>query len=355
MKLLVLFGGISNEHEISCLSAASILRNIDKNKYELYVIGITKTGEWKLLDNIYEDKIEKGEWYNNKLLNAVILPDRKLKSIAVFNNDNSVDFIKIDCCFPVLHGAGGEDGTIQGLLELAKIPYVGCGVASSANTIDKSITKIIIDTTNVKQADYYVALKHEFLEDSEKILKNILKKLKNFPMFIKPCSCGSSVGVYKANDIESLKKGLLNAFDFDNKVLIEEFIEGREVETAVMGNFLPVVSTVGEIEPTQEFYTYNAKYEDKTSKLYIPARISQTALQNIRENAIKVYKALGCKGLSRVDFFITKEEKIIFNEINTIPGFTSISMYPKLFEYEGIKYSNLIDKLLQLALEEHNG
>lgn len=354
MKLLVLFGGASSEHEVSCLSVASILRNIDRDKYDLYVIGITKKGEWKLLNEIDEDKIERCEWDNNELVNAVIIPDKVSKSIAVFNKEKT-DLIKIDCCFPVLHGSGGEDGTIQGLLELAGIPYVGCGVAASANTMDKSITKIVVDTTSVRQAAYALAIKHEYQKDKQQVMKKAMEKLKNFPVFIKPCSSGSSVGVHKAVDMQSLEQGLDEAFNWDNKVLIEEFIKGREVEVAVMGNLEPVASIAGEIAPTQEFYTYDAKYKDDSSALYIPARISDKAMKELRENAVIVYTYMGCRGLSRVDFFCTDTEEIIFNEINTIPGFTSISMYPKLFGYGGIAYSELIDKLISLALEEHNG
>ena len=354
MRLLILFGGISSEHEVSCISAASIVRNVDKEEYEIYAIGITKQGAWRLIENINPYEIESGEWENVDAVQAMIVPDRSIHGIVVIR-EGKTEKIKIDCCFPVLHGSGGEDGTIQGLLELAGIPYVGCGVASSANCMDKSLTKIIVDTSGVPQAVYALAIKHDYNKNPEQVMQNAMQKLKKFPVFIKPCSSGSSVGVHKATNMQSLKEGLDEAFNWDNKVLIEEFIKGREVEVAVMGNLEPIASIAGEIAPTQEFYTYDAKYKDESSALYIPARISDKAINKIRENALRVYTAMSCRGLSRVDFFCTDTEEIIFNEINTIPGFTSISMYPKLFGHGGIAYSQLIDKLIALALEEHNG
>lgn len=354
MKLLILFGGISSEHEVSCVSAASIIRNVDREKYEVIAIGITKEGAWHLIENINPDEIESGAWKNANNAKAMIVPDRTVHGIAVMRADKT-ELIKIDCCFPVLHGIGGEDGTMQGLLELAGIPYVGCSVAASANGMDKSLTKVVVDTSGVRQAAYALAIKHEYQKDKAGIMEKAMQKLKNFPVFIKPCSSGSSVGVHKATDMQSLEQGLDEAFNWDNKVLIEEFIKGREVEVAVMGNLEPVASIAGEIAPTQEFYTYDAKYKDDSSALYIPARISDKAMAELRENAVTVYTAMGCRGLSRVDFFCTDTEEIIFNEINTIPGFTSISMYPKLFGHGGIAYSELINKLISLALEEHNG
>lgn len=354
MKLLILFGGISSEHEVSCISAASIIRNVDKEKYEVYAVGITKQGVWRLLENANPDKIQSGEWEKEPSFSAMLSPDRSIHGLVVIK-ENGAETIKIDCCFPVLHGMGGEDGTMQGLLELAGIAYVGCGVSASANAMDKSLTKVIVDTYGVRQANYYLALKYEFDRNAEAVMDKAINKLGSFPVFIKPCSSGSSVGVHKATDIKTLREGLEEAFNWDNKVLIEEFINGREVEVAVMGNLEPVASIAGEIAPTQEFYTYDAKYKDESSALYIPARISEKAMNELRENALRVYTAMGCRGLSRVDFFCTQDEELIFNEINTIPGFTSISMYPKLFGHGGIAYSKLIDNLINLALEEHNG
>lgn len=355
MKLAVLFGGLSNEHSISCISASSILTNADKTKYDLVPIGITKDGRWFLYENADPEKVKSGDWEHEPSLRpAVLSPDRGTHGIIL---PDSGETIRIDVCFPVLHGMGGEDGTIQGLLTLAGIPFVGPGVAASANSMDKSLTKIIVDTTGVRQADYYIALRPDYEKDAQAVARAAAEKLNNtYPMFVKPCSSGSSVGVARADDFDSLVSGLKEAFRWDNKVLVEEFIDGHEIECAVLGNTDPVASTVGEIAPTQTFYTFDAKYNDDTSALYIPAHISEEAIETVRRNAIRVYTALGCRGLSRVDFFCTyQDNEIVFNEINTIPGFTSISMYPKLFEHAGLSYPALIDRLIELALEEAHG
>lgn len=356
MKLAVLFGGVSSEHEISCLSAASILRNLDKDKYDIYAVGITREGKWYYCPTCDPDRIENGAWERMAdKVPAVLTPDRGIHGLLLMH-EGKTEAVRIDCVFPVLHGVGGEDGTIQGLLELAGIPYVGCGVAASANSMDKSITKAIVDTAGVRQAKYYLALRHDFERGAEGVVRAAADALGAFPVFVKPCSQGSSVGVAKANDMLELAAGLTEAFKLDSKVLVEEFIDGHEVECAVLGNQKPVASTVGEIAPTQEFYTFDAKYKDESSKLYIPAHITEQQIETVRQNALRVYTALGCRGLSRVDFFVTQEGgEVVFNELNSIPGFTSISMYPKLFDYEGLRYPALLDRLIELALEEHHG
>ena len=356
MKLAVLFGGVSSEHEISCLSAASILRNLDKDKYDIYAVGITREGKWYYCPTCDPDRIENGAWERMAdKVPAVLTPDRGIHGLLLMH-EGKTEAVRIDCVFPVLHGVGGEDGTIQGLLELADIPYVGCGVAASANSMDKSITKAIVDTAGVRQAKYYLALRHDFERGAEGVVRAAADALGAFPVFVKPCSQGSSVGVAKANDMLELAAGLTEAFGLDSKVLVEEFIDGHEVECAVLGNQKPVASTVGEIAPTQEFYTFDAKYKDESSKLYIPAHITEQQIETVRQNALRVYTALGCRGLSRVDFFVTQEGgEVVFNELNSIPGFTSISMYPKLFDYEGLRYPALLDRLIELALEEHHG
>lgn len=356
MKLAVLFGGVSSEHEISCLSAASILRNLDKDKYDIYAVGITREGKWYYCPTCDPDRIENGAWERMAdKVPAVPTPDRGIHGLLLMH-EGKTEAVRIDCVFPVLHGVGGEDGTIQGLLELAGIPYVGCGVAASANSMDKSITKAIVDTAGVRQAKYYLALRHDFERGAEGVVRAAADALGAFPVFVKPCSQGSSVGVAKANDMLELAAGLTEAFKLDSKVLVEEFIDGHEVECAVLGNQKPVASTVGEIAPTQEFYTFDAKYKDESSKLYIPAHITEQQIETVRQNALRVYTALGCRGLSRVDFFVTHEGgEVVFNELNSIPGFTSISMYPKLFDYEGLRYPALLDRLIELALEEHHG
>lgn len=386
MKIAVIFGGISSEHTVSCVSAASVLRNLDKEKYEILAVGITQDGRWLYYPDFDADKIEKGAWeQESRLIPAIVSPDRDTHGLLLLQ-DGKAEAVRLDCVFPVLHGIGGEDGTLQGLFALSGIPYVGCGVAASANAMDKSITKIIVDTAGVRQANYYLACKEDLRDmkdtfahmDREKrndgpsmvlvkmsdkeqsdLLTMVLqaeREVGSYPMFVKPCSSGSSVGVSKAKNREQLANGLLQAFQYDSKVLVEEFIDGREIECAVLGNGEPIASTVGEIAPTQEFYSFEAKYQDESSALYIPARITDAQMKETRENALRVYQALGCKGLSRVDFFCTYESgEIVFNEINTLPGFTSISMYPKLFSADGIAYSDLLDRLIAYAMEETHG
>lgn len=356
MKLAVLFGGVSSEHDISCLSAASILRNLDKTRYEIYPVGITREGQWYYCPACDADCVENGEWEcMADKVPALLPPDRSVHGLVLLQN-GTAETVRLDCVFPVLHGVGGEDGTIQGVLELAGIPYVGCGVAASANSMDKSITKVIVEDAGVRQARYYLALRYDFEKNPEGVVRTAADRLGAFPVFVKPCSQGSSVGVAKAGDMVKLAEGLTEAFRLDDKVLVEEFIDGHEVECAVLGNREPVASTVGEVAPTQEFYTFDAKYKDESSKLYIPAQITPRQIETVRQNALRVYTALGCRGLSRVDFFVTRAEgEVVFNELNSIPGFTSISMYPKLFDAEGICYPALLDRLVALAMEEHHG
>ena len=356
MKLAVIFGGVSSEHDISCLSAASILRNLDREKYEVYPVGITQDGRWYYCPDCTADTVENGEWERRSgKIPALLPPDRSVHGLVLLR-DGKTETVRLDCVFPVLHGVGGEDGTMQGLLELAGIPYVGCGVAASANSMDKSITKVLVDAAGVRQAKYYLALRYDFERNAEGVVRTAADRLGSFPVFVKPCSQGSSVGVAKANDMLELAAGLTEAFKLDDKVLVEEFIDGHEVECAVLGNHSPIASTVGEIAPAQEFYTFDAKYKDEASQLYIPAHITPQQIETVRQNALRVYAALGCRGLSRVDFFVTHADgEVVFNELNSIPGFTSISMYPKLFAHEGIDYPALLDRLIGLALEEHHG
>lgn len=353
MKLAVLFGGTSSEHTISCLSAASVLRNLDTTQYEIFVVGITQQGKWFYYPAYDPERIQNGTWEQEPtLIPAVLSPARDTHGLLLLHENAAPETIRLDCVFPVLHGAGGEDGTIQGLLELAGIPYVGCGVAASANAMDKSITKRLVEPTGVRQARYYLAQKHAFTDNADAVVRAAMETITTFPMFVKPCSQGSSVGVSKATDAATLRVGLQQAFAFDTKVLVEEFIDGHEIECAVLGNREPIASTVGEIAPAQEFYTFDAKYHDTASQLYIPAHLTETQIETVRENAIRVYTALGCTGLSRVDFFCTYADgEIVFNEVNPIPGFTSISMYPKLFIHGGMSYPALLNRLIMLAKE----
>ncbi len=350
LSVCVLFGGISPEHEVSLRSAEYVLKQLDSEKYNIYPVGITKGGDWVLFGGTDYSMLPSGEWEKcPENRRAAISPVRG-QGLLSFEGDCVVREW-IDVVFPVLHGENGEDGTVQGLLQLAGIPYVGPHVAASAVAMDKSLTKLVVDQAGVAQADWALVRSNELESHMDSVLDGLEKKF-SYPVFVKPAGTGSSVGVSKATDRENLKSALLKAGAFDSKILVEEFIHGREVEVAVMGNNSPVASECGEIDSGAEFYDYDAKYITDTSVAYIPARISEEIAELVREQAIKVYSAVGCQGMSRVDFFVTYEgERVVFNEINTIPGFTSISMYPKLFAASGIPGGQLIDELLQLAME----
>ena len=350
IKVCVLFGGISPEHEVSLRSAESVLNNMNSSKYEVYPVGITKDGAWIYYGSTDYSALPDGSWIqcidNCK---ALISPVRR-EGLLLFR-DGQVINQKIDVVFPVLHGENGEDGTMQGLLQMAGIPFVGPHAAQSAVSMDKTLTKLVADNAGVTQAAWHLVWAKDVSVRMDDIISEIEQKFM-YPVFVKPAGTGSSVGVSKASDRETLREALLQAGAYDEKILVEEFIHGREIEVAVMGNGSPVASVCGEIDSGAEFYDYDAKYVTDTSVAYIPARIPEDVGEQVREMAVKVYTAIGCQGLSRVDFFVTyAENRIVFNEINTLPGFTSISMYPKLFAASGIPYSELIDQLLQLAME----
>ena len=349
-NVCVLFGGVSPEHEVSLRSAESVLNNMDPNKYNIYPVGITKDGKWIHYGGSDYAELPSGQWLNHpNNCPAAISPVRG-QGLLRFEGDNVIEE-QIDVVFPVLHGENGEDGSVQGLLQLAGISYVGPHVAASAVSMDKTLTKLVADQAGVPQADWYLVRRNDLGARLNTVIQALEAKFP-YPMFVKPAGTGSSVGVSKVSNREALISGLKAAAAFDNKVLVEECIFGREVEVAVMGNGNPVASICGEIDSGAEFYDYDAKYVTDTSTAYIPARISEHACEAVRELAVKVYSAIGCQGLSRVDFFVTYEgERVVFNEINTLPGFTSISMYPKLFAASGIPYGELVDKLLELALE----
>lgn len=348
-KICVVFGGQSPEHEISRKSVTSVLSNLDKSKYDISVIGITKNGAWYLYTGDYSN-IENGDWEKDtaNLKKAIISPDAEDKSIIVFENENTISKIHPDIIFPVLHGEYGEDGTIQGLFELSGIKYVGMGVLASANGMDKTYSKLVFDSVGIPQADWVVVKKGDDIEEKMNEIENKL----GYPAFVKPACTGSSVGVGKAHDRAELKFAIENAGQFDRKVLVEECIDGHEVETAVLGNFDAKAATVGEILPTVEFYDFDAKYNDNSTKLQIPADLPEETINQIREYAVRGFKALDGQGLSRVDFFVKYSDgSVVLNEINTLPGFTNISMYPKLWDAVGIGYSELLDKLIDLAEE----
>jgi D-alanine-D-alanine ligase len=354
LKLLVVFGGKSSEHSVSLVSAAGVIENLDTDIYEIIKVGITKDGQWLLTDE-NTDKIRNGSWELNKNNISVALSLNPNEKGLVLLYKDCYTSLPIDVSFPVLHGANGEDGTIQGLFEIADIPYVGPGVSASANSMDKAITKIIIDNANMKQAKWILIYSYDFNDKKEETIHKIENTF-TYPVFIKPSSTGSSVGISKAKNKTELENAIIEASKYNDKILIEEFINGQEIEVAVLGNKNPIASVCGEITPARDFYDFEAKYNDNNSLLFIPARIDEKTALAIKEQAVKAYTSLDCVGLSRVDFFVTKDtNEIIFNEINTIPGFTSISMYPKLFEASGIAYKELLNRLINLALEPKKG
>ena len=346
--IVVLFGGQSSEHEISRISATTIMTHMDPNKYFILPVGITKEGKW-LLYNGPVEHIKTGEWEKYGIP-TVLSPDATQKGLLKIVGDK-VKWIPVDLVFPVLHGLYGEDGSIQGLLELAQIPYVGCGILSSSVSMDKVYTKIIIEKEGIDQAQFVKVFRKE-LSHMPVVVEKIEEKL-SYPCFIKPSNAGSSVGITKAHDREQLIKGLLEAAKHDRKILVEETIIGREVECAVLGNDQAKASGVGEIITEAEFYDYEAKYHSESSKTIIPADLPKEVVEEIQEKALQIFKAVDGRGLARVDFFVEKDTKrVVFNEINTLPGFTSISMYPMLWEEKGMDKKALVEQLIQLAMDQ---
>lgn len=340
-KIAILFGGQSTEHEVSRMSAASVLRHIDQYKYDVYPIGITKSGEW-FEYNGKIDNIESGDWESDEFY-------KKSEGEKILFNK------EVDVVFPVLHGAYGEDGTIQGLCKLLNLPCVGPGVMSSALCMDKIYTKYVLEKFGIKQADYYVVTDFDYKNHKDEVVSAVENKL-GYNLFIKPANSGSSVGITKAHNKEELILGLEEALKHDRKVLVEEAINAREIEVSVLGNDSPEASFPGEIIPAKEFYDYEAKYQNENSLLLIPANLPENELDNIRGMAIEIYKYLDCAGMARVDFLVDKDTREAYlNEVNTIPGFTSISMYSKMWEATGKAYPQLIHELIQLAMERKNG
>ncbi len=351
INVCVLFGGVSPEHDVSLRSAESVLNNMDSEKYNIYPVGITKEGKWIYFFGTDYAMLPDDTWHcQTENCPAAISPVRG-QGLLLFREDR-IDTVHLDVVFPVLHGENGEDGAVQGLMQLAGIPCVGPNVSASAVAMDKTLTKLVIDHAKIPQARWHLVRGKGLEGKLESTIRDIEDKF-NYPVFVKPAGTGSSVGVSKASDREGLGKALVEAAKYDDKILVEEFIHGREIEVAVMGNDSPMASVCGEIDSGAEFYDYEAKYITDTSVAYIPARISQETEEKVRDFAVKAYSALGCSGLSRVDFFVTyADDSIILNEVNTLPGFTSISMYPKLFAASGIPYGELIDSLLRLAMED---
>lgn len=349
-NICVLFGGVSPEHEVSLRSAESILNNMNADTYNIYPVGITKEGRWRYFPGTDYSMLPANTWEGYPgVCDAAISPSRG-QGLLLWK-EGGMESVHIDCVFPVLHGENGEDGSVQGLMQVAGIPCVGPGVAASASSMDKTITKLLVGETGVRQANWYLARRESIQKNLDKLVADI-EQGGDYPLFVKPSGTGSSVGVSKVRNTQELKAALQLAAQYDSKVLVEEFISGHEVEVAVLGNENPVASVVGEVIAGAEFYDYQAKYHSNDSRTEIPADLPESATEALREAAVTVYKAMGCHGLSRVDFFLTyADSQVVFNEINTLPGFTSISMYPKLFEASGLPYSKLIDELIRLAME----
>lgn len=355
-RVAVIFGGRSGEHEISLMSANGILGAIDKGKYEVVPIGITKAGKWlppptaaALLAGdalaVLSDQEEHGP-------STALIPDPHAGSLVTLNGsgDPAAGLQRFDVVFPVLHGPFGEDGTVQGFLELANIPYVGAGVLGSALGMDKVKMKEVLRYHGLPVPDWVSFRRWQWREDASAVLGQAARF--GFPCFVKPANLGSSVGVSKAHDAGELPAALSEAFQHDEKILVEEAIDAREIEVAVLGNHRPLASVPGEVVPSNEFYDYRAKYLDGRSELHIPAPIPPEQAERFRRLAVDAFLALECAGMARVDFFLHRHTGVAYvNEINTLPGFTPISMYPKLWEATGVPYAELIDRLLQLAIE----
>jgi D-alanine-D-alanine ligase len=379
LRVGVLFGGRSGEHEVSLLSAASVMQAMDRSKYEVVPIGITKQGIW--LTDLHAEKLIKGEFVEapkGKSLRAgdpaatssaavlakgeavLVPPVPSADSIVPFETprNHAAQGIHVDVIFPVLHGTFGEDGTMQGLLELADIAYVGSGVLGSAAGMDKDIMKRLFADSRLPLVKHVSVLRSEWERQPKKIEKAVDSALK-YPVFVKPANLGSSVGISKAHDASELPAAMNEAARFDRKIIIEQGVGGkrhkaREIECAVLGNDEPIASICGEIIPAKEFYDYNAKYIDSGSELLIPARLDHTQVRQIQEMAIRAFQSVECSGLARVDFLMDPVSGHFYvNEVNTMPGFTAISMYPKLWAATGIEYPALIDRLIQLAIERH--
>jgi D-alanine-D-alanine ligase len=384
IRVGILFGGRSGEHEISLLSAASVFKAIDKDKYEVVPIGITKEGRWvtaadaeRLLtgnapdEGTPSDRLRAGnpETTSSAAILAngqavIVPPEPQRSSLTPFQSDAQLTrrttdrAINVDVIFPVLHGTFGEDGTIQGLLELADIAYVGAGVLGSAAGMDKDIMKSLFRAAGLPIVKHVTLLRGDWGRDPKKIRQQVEKEVK-YPLFVKPANLGSSVGISKVHDRSELAPAIVEAAKFDRKIVIEQGVGGtklkaREIECAVLGNDNPEASLPGEIVPGKEFYDYTAKYLDEGSQLYIPAKLTKSETKNVQRLAIAAFKAVDCSGLARVDFLMEpKTRKLYLNEINTMPGFTSISMYPKMWAATGVSYPDLIGRLIQLGLERH--
>ena len=349
-NIAVIFGGQSTEHEVSCKSAYNVISQIDRSLWNIVLIGITKEGRWVNTEKL--ESLKDGSWAESQV-SAEISPDATRQCVIITEPDGEVTDVHLDVVWPVLHGKLGEDGTIQGLLELAGIPYVGCGVLASAVSMDKFYTKLIVDSLGIRQAKF-VGIRSRELQDMGAVIAKVEKEL-SYPVFIKPSKAGSSCGVSKALDAAQLTAGLKTAAEVDSKILVEEFIRGHEVECAVFGGGKEetVASGVGEILAAADFYDYDAKYNNPDSQTVVDPELPGNATETVRENARRIFDAVDGYGLSRVDFFVTDSGEVIFNEINTMPGFTEISMYPMLWEAAGVAKKDLVQKLIENGMKRY--
>jgi D-alanine-D-alanine ligase len=348
LRVGVLFGGRSGEHEVSLISAASVIQALDPDKYEAVPIGITKDGRWlagTAAHQMLPDVLRSGQ-------RVMLSADPNVAALVPVSNSRP-DALRVDVVFPVLHGTYGEDGTVQGLLDLAGLPFVGSGVLGSAVGMDKDMQKRLFLQAKLPVGDFLAITRAAWEKSRGKVLSAIRKKFR-FPVFVKPATLGSSVGMTKAHDSKELATAMDLAAEFAQKILVERAIRGREIEVSVLGNEDPKASIPGEIVPHREFYDYAAKYLEEGTRLLIPAKLHSAQVKRFREYAVRAFRALECLGMARVDFFLEQRTgRILLNEINTIPGFTSISMYPKLWEASGLSYRNLLDRLIELALAQH--
>ncbi|MFZ5390711.1 MAG: D-alanine--D-alanine ligase family protein [Patescibacteria group bacterium] len=350
IKVGVLFGGRSAEHEVSLVSAASVIKHLDKNKYEIIPIGITKAGQWFLGDQAIK-MLSSGKELPSKL-RASLLPEPNERRLISVNQPRQT-LADLDVLFPVLHGTFGEDGTLQGLLEMADLPYVGCGVLGSAVGMDKIIQKLVCLEAGLPSVPFTYFTVYEYKKNQAKCLKDSRKL--GYPLFVKPSNSGSSVGISKVKNDQELKNGIKLALKYDNRLLVEKAVPyPLEIECAVLGNDQPKASALGQVISSNEFYDYDAKYVDGQSKLVIPAPLSSRITEVIQSLAVRAFKVLSLSGLARVDFLVSsRSNKVYLNEVNTMPGFTSISMYPKLWQVSGLTYPKLLDRLIKLALDNY--
>ena len=349
--VVVLFGGMSSEHGVSRVSAGTFVDNLDRARYDVLTVGITREGRW-LCTEATAAQMADGSWEELAgNMACVISPDRADHGMILFTPEGHVEKVHVDVVIPVLHGLWGEDGTVQGLLELAGIPYVGCGVLASAVCMDKAVANALFEANGVPHTRWLAADRWEIESDLEGVCEGVEKKL-GWPVFVKPANAGSSVGISKVSSRDELKKAIDLALENDRKVVFEAFVDGQEVECAVIGSDPAVATRPGEILAGAEFYTYDDKYKNGVSQTVIPAHLPEAKLDEVKTYAAMAYTALGCEGLARCDFFVEKDTgRVLINEINTFHGFTPISMYPKLMEHEGIPVPALIDRLIALALE----